>query len=68
MAKLTIGIGEEFPVEEKKPRETGGGEDCAAWRDHHRHHGHHHEHGHWHALLRGYLRKRYSRSAKKDGE
>lgn len=68
MARLDIGIGEDFPVEEKKT----GGEDCAS---RHRHHGHHHHddrHAHrdrWHR----WIRERFSRSGKKknvkkDGE
>jgi hypothetical protein len=53
MAKLDIGIGEDFPVEEKS-----GGEDCR-----HRRHGHrHHHHGFWH----DYFRRRFSRGRDKD--
>ena len=50
MAKLTVGVGEDFPVEEKPRAET---RDCS-WRgyhhDHHHHLHHHHLHHHKQAL------------------
>jgi hypothetical protein len=52
MAKLDIGVGEDFPLEEKS-----GGEDCRGTSRGHRHHDHHHHHGFWH----DYLRARFSR-------
>jgi hypothetical protein len=55
MAKLDIGIGEDFPVEEKS-----GGEECRHRRHGQRHH--HHHHGFWH----DYFRRRLSRGRDKD--
>ena len=46
MAKLDIGVGEDFPLEEKPRAET---RDCS-WRGHHHHHDHHHFHHHKEAL------------------
>jgi hypothetical protein len=66
MAKLDIGVGEEFPLEEK-----GRDEDCrhahhGHWHHHHDHHGrghHDHHHGSWH----DYFRQRFSRRRDKSG-
>lgn len=47
MARLNIGIGEEFPVDERQDKERGG-EDCSLHRAHRHHHHHHHDHhGSW---------------------
>jgi len=47
MTKLTIGIGEDFPVEEKTERRR----DDSGCR--HRHHHHHHDrHERWHRWMR----------------
>jgi hypothetical protein len=68
MTKLTIGIGEDFPVEEK-----AGAEDCRGSRGHH-----HHHHGELHARWHTWLHARFGRrredkkddmnANKKDGE
>jgi hypothetical protein len=60
MAKLDIGVGQDFPIEEKTPAED---RDCSR----RGHHDHHHHHG-----LRDMLRRRFGRGdapeQKKDKE
>ncbi len=62
MAKLDIGVGKDFPIEEKPRAET---RDCS-WRGHH-----HHFHDH-HGSLRDMWRRRFGRGdatdQKKDKE
>ena len=61
MAKLDIGIGEDFPVEEKS-----GGEECRQGRHGHRHP--HHHHGFWHDYFRRRSRGRDKGRADKTGK
>jgi hypothetical protein len=77
MTKLTIGIGEDFPIGEEPVEEKAGAEDCRGSRGHHRHH-HHHHHGELHARWHTWLHARFGRrrqdkkddmnTNKKDGE
>jgi hypothetical protein len=59
MSKLTIGIGEDFPVEEQAGREGCG-------HRHSRHH--HHDHGELHARIHRWMHERFGRhgDTKKD--
>ncbi len=59
MTKLTIGIGEDFPVEDKQD-----GEDCRSHRGRRRHH--HHHHGEMHARWHRWLHARFGRRDEKD--
>jgi hypothetical protein len=65
MAKLDIGVGEDFPLEEKS-----GGEDCRGTsRGHrHNHHDHHHHHGFWHDYFHARFSRGRSDSSKQDKE
>ena len=68
MAKLDIGVGEEFPLEEKTRAD-----DCRHAHGHHHHdrHGHgHHDHHHrsWHDYFRQRFSRRRDRSDKQDKE
>lgn len=56
MSKLTIGIGEDFPVEEKT------GEGCRGRRAHHHHHRGHELHERWHR----WWHERFRRAEDKD--
>lgn len=57
MTKLNIGIGEDFPVEDK-----AGGEDCRSHRGRRsRHHHHDHHHGELHARLHRWMHERFGR-------
>jgi hypothetical protein len=64
MAKLTIGVGEDFPVEEKPRAED---RDCS-WRGHHDHHHFHHHHGSLRDKLRRYFGRADAAEEKKDKE
>ncbi len=71
MTKLTIGVGEDFPVDERQAEDGG-----CRHRGHHYHHDshrhghHHHEHAaRWHRWVHEYLsRRRKKKEEKKDGE
>ena len=63
MARLDIGIGEEFPVEERR-RDERSGEDCAR---RHAHAHHHHHHGSWRERWRHHF-SRDKDTLKKDKE
>lgn len=75
MSKLTIGIGEDFPVEDKSASQAGD-QDCRARRGRHRHgddhrhdhhgphhgHDHHdHHHGELHARIHRWMHERFGR-------
>lgn len=60
MAKLDIGIGEDFPVEEKKTQS----EECPSRRHRHGHHPRHAHRERWHQ----WMRERFSRPERKDAE
>ena len=63
MARLDIGVGEDFPLEEKK----GGAEDCRGGRRGHRHH--HHPHSHfWHGWFRRTPERKPDERNKQDKE
>lgn len=50
MTKLSIGIGEDFPVEDKTGADKMGAEDCASRHRRHRHQHHDHQHHDPHSL------------------
>jgi len=66
MTKLTIGIGEDFPVEEN----AGEARDCRSRRGHHHDHDHHDHHHHGHEMRDRLHRWWHGRRAgkTKDGE
>ncbi len=65
MTKLTIGVGEDFPVDERQAEDAG-----CRHRGYGRHGHHHHDHhAGWHHWVHEYLaRRRKKKEEKKDGE
>lgn len=64
MAKLTVGVGEDFPLEEKPRAE----DPRCSWRGHHDHHHFHHHHGSLRDKLRRYFGRGDAPEEKKDKE
>ncbi|MBV9993205.1 MAG: hypothetical protein JOZ72_18175 [Alphaproteobacteria bacterium] len=68
MTKLTIGIGEDFPVDERRAEDAGCRHRGSGPHGHH--HDHHGHHAHWHHWVHEYLsrRRKKKEEKKKDAE